>query len=227
MRPLKHIALLVKKDALHEIKSGGAVVSMLVFSLLIVVLFSFATGQMLSSNRELGASILWVTILFSSTLGLNYAFSVDKQHHCLQALMLTPIDRGVIYLGKVISNLIFISIIELFTVPLFLTFFNYPILKSIIPLTLILFLGITGIVCVGTLLSAISTSTRKRDILLPLILFPIVIPVLIGAIRCTTLILNGRSIRIEAFNWVTMLAAFDVLFLVVSFLIFEFILEEL
>ncbi len=227
MRPFKHIALLVKKDALHEIKSGGAAVSMLAFSLLIVVLFSFAIGQMLSSNRELGASILWVTILFSSTLGLNYAFSVDKQHHCLQALMLTPIDRGIFYLGKVISNLIFISIIELFIVPLFLTFFNYPILQSIAPLALVLFLGTCGIVSVGTLLSAISTSTKKRDILLPLILFPIVIPVLIGSIRCTTLIFNGISVRAEAFNWLSMLAAFDVLFLVVSFLIFEFVLEEL
>jgi heme exporter protein B len=88
-------------------------------------------------------------------------------------------------------------------------------------------LGTTGIVSVGTLLSAISTSTRKRDILLPLILFPIVIPVLIGSIRCTALVLNGQSLRIEAFNWLTMLAAFDILFMVVSFLVFEFVLEEL
>jgi heme exporter protein B len=227
MKPIKHIFLLVKKDALHEIKSGGAVISMLTFSLLIVALFSFATAEALSSNRELGASVLWVTILFTSTLGLNYAFSVDKQHHCLQAIMLTPIDRGVIYLAKMVSNLFFISIIELFTVPLFLTFFNYPILKSIIPLAFILLLGTTGIVSLGTLLSAISTSTKKRDIMLPLILFPIVIPVLIGAIRCTSLILNGRSLRAEAFNWVTMLTAFDVLFMIVSFLIFEFVLEEL
>jgi heme exporter protein B len=227
MKPLKHIALLVKKDALHEIKSGGAIISMLTFSLLIVVLFSFAMGQALSSNKELGASVLWVTILFTSTLGLNYSFSVDKEHGGIQAIMLTPIDRGVIYLGKMTSNLIFIFIIELFAVPLFLTFFNYTILKSIIPLSLILLLGTVGVVSVGTVFSGISTCTKKRDILLPLILFPIVIPVLIGAIRCTTIILSGQSLRLEAFNWITMLGAFDVLFMVVSFLVFEFILEEL
>jgi heme exporter protein B len=181
----------------------------------------------LSSNKELGASVLWVTILFTSTLGLNYAFSVDKEHNGIQAILLTPIDRGVIYLGKMISNLIFIFIIELFTVPLFLTFFNYPILKTVIPLSLILLLGTVGVVSVGTVLSGISTCTKKRDILLPLILFPIIIPVLIGAIRCTTIILNGHSLRLEAFNWITMLGAFDVLFIVVSFLVFEFILEEL
>jgi heme exporter protein B len=227
MKPFKHIALLVKKDALHEIKSGGAVISMLAFSLLIVVLFSFALGQMISSNTELGASVLWVTILFSSTLGLNYAFSVDKQHDAIKAIMLSPIDRGTIYFGKLVSNLIFILLIELFTVPLFLTFFNYPILRSVFPLTSILLLGTAGVVSVGTLLSAISTSTKKRDILLPLILFPIIVPVLIGSIRCTTLVLNGQSLRSEALNWITMLAAFDVLFMVVSFLVFEFVLEEL
>lgn len=227
MRPLRHIALLVKKDALHEVKSGGAFISMFVFSLLIVVLFSFALGQTLSSNRELGASALWITLLFASTLGLNYAFSTDIQHNAIKGIMLAPVDRGIIYLGKMVSNFIFIFMLELFIVPLFLTFFNYPVLRSIIPLTLIMLLGSAGIVSLGTLLSAISSSMKKRDILLPLILFPLVIPVLIGSVRCTSLILNGRSLRIEAFNWVTMLTAFDILFLVVSFLVFEFVLEEL
>ncbi|TES92252.1 MAG: hypothetical protein E3J87_05790 [Candidatus Cloacimonadota bacterium] len=227
MKPFNDLYTLIKKDILDELRTGGTLISMLLFSVLVVVIFSFALGTTLSKEKELGGGILWLTFFFASILGLNYSFSVEKENSSIKAVMLTPVDRGILYIGKMFSNLIFIFIIELFTVPVFLVFFDYPILKIIPPLTIVLLLGTAGLSSVGTILSAISTSTKKRDILLPLILFPIITPVLIGSVRCTGIILLGGSLLEEAGNWLAMLAVFDVLFIVVSFLIYEFVLEEL
>lgn len=227
MKPFKDLFILIKKDILNELKTGGALISMLIFSLLVVVIFSFTLELILPKVKLLGAVLIWMTIIFASVIGLNYSFSVEKENAAIKAVMLTPVDRGVIYMGKMLSNLIFILIIELFTVPVFLLFSNYPLMKVIPPLTIVLMLGTAGISSVGTILSAISTSTKRRDILLPIILFPIIIPVLIGSIRCTEIIFLGRSLRLEAGNWIAMLGAYDILFIVVSFLIFEFVLEEL
>ncbi|MCK4234171.1 heme exporter protein CcmB [candidate division WOR-3 bacterium] len=227
MKPFRDLFILVKKDILEELKTGGALISMLIFSLLIIFIFGLTLESFLSTERELAAVLLWVTIIFVSTLGLNYSFSVEKENSSIKGIMLTPADRGVIYLGKMFSNLIFIFIVEMFTVPLFLMFYNYSLIKIIPPLSIILVLGTAGIASVGTILSAISTCTKKRDILLPIILFPIIVPVLIGSIRCTEIIFLKMSLLAEAGKWISMLVAYDILFIVVSFLIFEFVLEEL
>jgi heme exporter protein B len=227
MKPFRDLSALVKKDILDELKSGGAILSMFIFSLLIIVIFNLALGPNLTAQKEIGASVLWITIIFASTLGLNHSFVVEKENSSIKGLMVSPIDRGVLYLGKMVSNVIFLLVVEILAVPVFLLFFDFSISSVILPLMFILFLGTIGISAVGTVLSAISTSTKKRDILLPIILFPVIVPVLIGSVRCTSSILSGISIVKEAGNWISLLVIFDILFVIVSFLVFEFVLEEL
>jgi len=227
MKPFRDIFILVKKDILDELRGGGALISMLVFALLVIVIFSFAFGTLLSAQKELSAGLLWVTFVFASTLGLNYSFSVEKENSAIKGLMLAPVDRSILYLGKLISNFVFIFIIELFTVPIFLVLFNYRVLEIIPQLLLVLFLGTAGICSVGTIFSSMSTSTKKGNILLPIILFPIIIPLLIGSIRCTSAIFLDESLISSTGSWIIMLVVYDVLFITISLLTYEFILEEL
>ena len=213
------------KDVRQEWRRRELVIVMAVFSLVVFVMFSFALGIRPDRPAEVAAAVTWIAITFAGTLGLNRSLALERDDQCLRALLLSPADRSWIFLAKTAGNLLFLLAVELLVVPLALVFFNLDAPLHPFWLGLTCFLGSLGFVSVGTLLAGMATSTRMRDWLLPLLLFPIEVPVLISAVRATALLLAMRPVG-EVSLWLELLAAFDLVFLAVSIVAFEHVVEE-
>ena len=175
--------------------------------------------------REMVPGILWVAITFAGILGLNRSFIYEVDQGCLQGLLLCPVDHYMLYLGKMLGNFFFMLVMEIIIIPLMIILFNLNILNIILPLALIIFLGTLGFAAAGTLLSAISVNTRAREILLPILLFPIAIPVLLAAVKATGSLINEGTFT-SASSWIKILTGFDIVFLVLSSLLFEYVVED-
>ncbi len=222
MHPLVTIAW---KDILSEFRSRETITSMLIFCVIVVVIFNFMFEPGGTLVRGMIPGILWVAITFAGILGLNRSFIYEMDQGCLLGLLLCPVDHYVLYLGKMLGNFIFMVIMEIIIIPLMIVLFNLDILSIILPLALIILLGTLGFAAVGTLLSAISVNTRAREILLPILLFPIAIPILLAAVKATGSLINERTFA-NSQSWVKILAGFDIIFLVISSLLFEYVVED-
>ena len=222
---LKKVWAIVWKDIRAEIRTKEIFSSMFIFSLLVLVIFNFSIDLLEVNPLDIAQGVLWIAFTFSGILGLNRSFLFEKENDCLQGLMLTPIDRSAIYLGKMLGNLIFMLIMEAITVPIFVVLFNIGIYDKIISLAIVIFLGTLGFVTVGTLFSAMSVNIKAREVMLPILLFPIVVPLIIASVKSTGAILTGKPFD-DIISWLKLIAVFDVVFLVVSFLSFEYIIEE-
>lgn len=210
------------KDVRAEIRTKDIFSAMFVFALLSVVIFQFAFDLRIDNVRQVVPGVLWVSITFAGVLGLNRSFVLEKDKGSLEGLLLTPVDRGAIYLGKMLANLVFIVVVEVFIIPLSSVFFNVPLwLPEIL---LVVVLGTIGFAAVGTVFSAMSVNTRAREVLLPILLLPVIVPVLIAGVRVTGGILDGESLG-DLSNWLQLLIAFDVLYLAASFLTFDVVVE--
>jgi heme exporter protein B len=222
---LSTIFAIVGKDLAAEWRTKEALSTMLIFSVLVIVTFSFAFNPAAEETRKIGSGILWIAFIFSGILGLNRSFALEKEQGCLGALMLAPVDRGAIYIGKLISNCLFMLVMELFILPIFAILFNFPLHTVILPLILICFLGTLGFTAVGTILAAVSANTRMREVLLPVLLLPVAVPVLIWSVEATNSILDPEAS--DAFAVCrNMLIGYNVIFIVSSYLLFEYILED-
>ena len=225
MRHLSQLSALLRKDILIELKSRETIISMMLFSLLVILMFNFAFEADSETIKKISPGLLWITFLFFGVLGLNRSFTLEKENDSLQGTLLAPVDRSVIYLGKFLSNLLFIILVELISLPLFTLFLNVDLLSRIGALLPIIFLGSIGFISVGTLFSAMAVNTKMREIMLPLLLYPVTTPAFIAATKCTSAILRDRPLETYS-NWLNMLILFDLVFFVISFLIFEFVVEE-
>ena len=216
------ILTIVWKDIKSEIRTKEIATSLVAFALLVIIVVSFALepGE---NTSTIAAGILWIAFTFAGVLGLSRSFVLEKDKGCLQGLMLCPVDRSLLYLGKMLSILIFMLVVEAIILPVFIVLFNQhgfpPQLLVIVPLATI------GFAAVGTLFSAMAVNTRARDVMMPLLFLPIAAPVIIAAIKSTGLVLSGESWGAIA-SWLGVMAAFDAIFLAVSPLIFEFVIEE-
>ncbi|MFC1926391.1 heme exporter protein CcmB [Chloroflexota bacterium] len=211
------------KDILSEFRAREIIASVLVFAVLVLVIFNFAFDPQEGMMDLVAPAILWVTFTFSGVLGLNRIFSAERKNACLEGLMLCPVERNVIYWGKLASSFIFMLAIEVIVTPIFLILFNLPLFMP--RLALIIVLGTLGFASVGTLFSALSMNTRARDILLPILFLPIVVPVIIAGVECTAVILEGRPWG-DMSTWLQIMVAFDIIYLVAGTLVFEFVIEE-
>lgn len=225
MKFLKRVWLIVWKDLTLELRTKEILSSMFVFTLLVVVIFNFVIQGEKADIKRLSSGILWVAFTFAGVLGLSRSFIFEKDEHCLEGLLLSPIDRGSIYLGKMLANFIFMTIVEVVIFPIFAVFFDFDILYVIPKLIPVFLLGTLGFASVGTIFSAISVNTKTREVMLPILLFPVTVPVIISAVRSTASILHGGSF-IEIVSWLKLLIVFDIIFLVISFLSFDFVVEE-
>jgi heme exporter protein B len=165
-----------------------------------------------------------VTFAFAGTLGLNRSMAVEKDRGCLDGLLLAPVDRAAIYFGKAISNLVFMLIVEAIVLPVYS--FLYAINLFQPGLLLIILLGSIGYVSVGTLLASMAVQTRTRDVLLPILLFPVVIPVLISAVKASGGYLSGADFNTEIMPWINLLLVYDVVFIAIAFMTFDYVVEE-
>jgi heme exporter protein B len=225
MNYLSKVWAIVWKDIRAEIRTKEIFSSMFIFSLLVLIIFNFSIDLLEIRPLDIAQGVLWIAFTFSGILGLNRSFLFEKENDCLQGMMLTPVDRSAIYLGKMIGNLIFMLVMEVIAVPVFVVLFNIGIYDKIFNLSLVIFLGTLGFVTVGTLFSAMSVNVKTREVMLPILLLPIVVPVIIAAVKSTGAILSDKPFE-DIISWIKLLVVFDVIFLVVSFLSFEYIIEE-
>jgi heme exporter protein B len=212
------------KDLRLELRSRERLTSMLVFAILVAVVFNFALDPAVRAGAVAGA-MLWVTILFTGLLGLGRSFQLEREQDALTGLLLAPLDRSALYLGKLLANLTLLVASEVIIVPVFALFFQLELGRALGGLALVVILASVGFMALGTLFSAISGSTRMGETLLPVLLFPLLLPVVIFAASATQRLLLGRPFA-EVAGSVRMLGAFDIVFLVVCALLFGSVVEE-
>ena len=222
---LNQIKAIVWKDLVTELKTRELFSSMFIFALLVIIIFIFSVDLSIVKANEVGPGVLWVAFLFAGTMGLNRSFMLEKENGCLEGLILTPADRTAIYFGKLISNLIFLLVMEIFILPLFMIFFNVDLIPFLGPLLVVIFLGTLGFCAIGTLLSSLSSNLKTREIMLPILLYPLIVPVVIAVVRMTGQVLDGQSLG-TMMNWVGLTLAFDIIFIGVSIVTIDHILEE-
>lgn len=211
------------KDAVSELRSREIIASVLVFTVLVIVIFNFAFGADPEKIGSVAPGMIWTTFVFAGMLSLNRSFITEKENGCLEGLMVCPVSREAIYLGKALSSLLFMLIVEAIALPLFAVLFNIPVISvQIIVITL---LTTVGFVAVGTLFSALAVNTKAREMVLPILFLPIVIPIIIGAVKASELALAHGSWS-DLSSWLQIILAFDVILTVVSFLTFDFVIVE-
>ena len=224
-RYISQVTTIIWKDFITEIKTRELFSSMFIFALLVVIIFIFSINLSLIKASEVGPGVLWVAFLFAGTIGLNRSFMLEKENGCLQGLLLAPMDRTALYFGKLISNFVFLLIMEVFTLPLFMVFFNIDLLPHLFPLLYVIFVGTLGFCAVGTLLSSLSANLKTRDIMLPILLYPLIIPIIIGSVRMTGQVLAGEPLS-NMMNWVSLTLCFDIIYIAISIMVIDFVLEE-
>ena len=225
---------ILAKDVLLELRTKDILVTTFVFGLLVIVVFSFALDPTPTMVATVAPGILWVSFTFGGVLGLNRSFSIESSRGNLQGLMLAPVGRDAIYFGKFLSNFLFMMGVEVVIYPLFLILFNLPLyVYSMIP---VLVLATVAVAAVGTVFSAMAVNTRSREVMLPLLFFPVVVPVIIAATEATGILLReavpreggapylliGPGVSL----WIPLLLVFDAVFLVICPAAFSFIIED-
>lgn len=221
---LSFVSTIVWKDLKAEFRTKEMLSSMLIFAFLVIVIFSFAFDPTVQSLKKALPGIIWVAFIFSGILGLNRSFLSEQANESIQGLMLAPMDRSAIYFGKVLGNLVLTTLVEAISLPIFIILFDYSYTGSWFWLIAVIFSGTVGFVAVGTFLAALSSNTRSSEVLLPIILFPVIVPVVIGAVEMTKALFAGGALA-EIAVWLRVIAVYDVVFLVIPFLLFDFLLE--
>jgi len=217
------LGAVVWKDLAAELRSRELLSSMLVFALLVILIFNFALELDANTRANVTSGVLWVTFTFAGTLGLNRSMAIEKDRGCLDGLLLAPVDRSAIYFGKAVGNLVFMLVVEAIVLPVYSLLYNTNLFNP--GLLLIVLLGSVGYVAVGTLLASMAVQTRTRDVLLPILLFPVVIPVVIAAVKGSGGFLQGIPMD-EIIPWINLLIVYDIIFISVAFMVFDYVVEE-
>jgi len=216
------LATILWKDLKIELRTKEAVSASFVFAVLVLVIFSFTLDLSLEDVQSLEAGFLWIAFTFSGILSLNRSFALEREEGCTQALLISPAEPGSIYLAKFLANATLMIVTELVVIPLFVIFFNVDLERTGL-LILILILGTVGFSSVGTLFSAIAAHTRMREVLLPILMLPIIVPVLIASVETTAYAL-GADVSVSF--WFKLLVVYDIVFLTASYLVFEYVIQE-
>lgn len=211
------------KDIITELRTKEIIISILVFALLVLVIFSFAFDAASDITEAVAPGILWVALTFGGVIGLNRTFAMEKENSRIEGLMLCPIDRSVIYWGKLAGSLTFMLAVAAVITPIFLVLFNLPLFLPW--LAVVIILTLIGFAAVGTLFAALAVNTRARDIMLPILFLPVVVPIIIAAVEAT-----GPILSIDKWanmsTWLQIIIVFDIIYLVISTLVFGFVVEE-
>ncbi len=224
---MKDFLYLAWKDLLMEFRTKQMLNSMVIFSLLVIVIFNYSFSNILFNVEvaDIAPGILWIAFTFAGMLGLSRSFSSEMEEGCLDGLKLCPVDPSTIYLGKVVSNLVIMFLIEAIIVPLFIVLFNFSDVKGLAGLIVIILLGTIGFILVGTLFSALTVNVRTREILLPVILFPIIIPLIMSSVMATQKVLSTGDL-FSAIDEIRLLIVYDLVFFIAAQLVFEYVIED-
>ena len=218
---LEQVIAILWKDVRSEWRSKQMWTGMGLFAILVLVIFNFAFDLRVDNKAAVAPGALWVAFVFASMLGLGRTIAVEREKGTMDRLLLCPVDRKAVYLAKLLGNMLFIGVVEIVALPIFAVLFDVPLFFGL--LLPIVLLGTLGIAAVGTLFAAMAAATRASELLLPILVFPLIVPIVIAAVRAT------GALLVPAANeppWLGLMAAFDVIFLSVSMLTFEYIVDE-
>ncbi len=212
------------KDLRAELRSKEAINASFAFALVILVLFSFAFDPDQEMIRNISGGLLWIVFAFAGTLVLNRSFVRELPNDCLDALIAAPVSRAAMFLGKALANLVLVLSVELVSMPVFGVFYNVHWAQQFWQLVGVLMLGAWGLTVIGTFLSALTVNIRLREIMLPLLIYPLMIPSLMSAMRLSTELIAGRAIAGDETVWLKMLISFDAIFTALSLVLVEIVL---
>jgi heme exporter protein B len=221
----RQVFALLLKDLRTEWRTREIFTSMFVFAVLVVVVFNFAIGSNPDSIRQVAPGILWVALLFSTVLGLQRSVQMEIEEDCLQGLLLAMGDRSVLFVAKTVANMIYLLVVAACTLPLFSIWFRLEIWASLAGLGVILLLGMLGFSAVGTFFSMLAVNARTRDAMLPLLFLPVSVPLTIGSVYATADLIEGKTLS-DITNWLTLIGVFDIVFVALALLVFDYIVEE-
>jgi heme exporter protein B len=213
------------KDLTAERRARANFNAVVALAVVMLLLFGFALGPETEALRSAAAGILWLTVLFSGVLTFNRSYQLELESGALEALLLYPGDRKAIFAGKLAANLVFVLLVEALLVPLAAILYDLPLARALPGLAVVLFLGTFGFVILGTFYASMASRVRAREVLLPLLLFPMMIPVLVAAVAATAAVLAGDPMG-DAGSWIRLLIVFDLIFLVASLVAFVHVIEE-
>jgi heme exporter protein B len=222
---IRAILAVAGKDIRAELRSRTALLSAVVFAALVLVIFNFARDPTAVATVDLAPSVLWVTFALAAMVALNRAFTIERENGALDGLLLAPVPRGALFLGKLVANLAFVGTVEAIALPLFVLFFNVDLGHALPGLVGVTALATVGFVAVGTLFSAMAVRTRFAELLLPVLLLPFMVPPLIGAVQVTARLLAGRPLS-EMMGWLRLLALYDVVFVTLCTMAFASVVDE-
>ena len=221
---MRAVLELVKKDLLHEYETKEVTSSMLLFSLVVVVMFGFTFEPGSEVVKESMPGLMWIVYIFSGMIGLNKVFDLETKNDAMSGLLLAPLDSSYIYFGKSLSGTFVMLITEMVTVPFFVLFYDIPIF-GVLPQMFLLFLVVTlGFCGAGTIFAAMLSRNRTREFLLPILLFPLIVPILIAAVKITNGLLMNYELS-EYVEWIKVIVVFDVIFYTAGYLTADYIFE--
>ena len=215
-----HVIAILWKDIRYELHSKQTWLGMGMFALLVLVIFNFTFDLRVDNVSAVAPGVLWIAFIFASLLGLGRTLAAEREQNSMDRLLLCPVDRKAIYLAKLLGNLLFIGVVEIVALPIYALLFNVPLPAALL---LIVLLGTLGIATIGTLFSVMAAATRARELLLPILVFPLIVPVVISVVRATQQLMAPT---VNEPPWIGLLIAFDVIFLSVSMLTFQYVIEE-
>lgn len=224
MSYFKVIAAIVKKDILMEMRTKHVINAALVFAVLFVVVFSFTMEIGSNMEQKLSGGIFWVSVAFAGILSFNKTIGSETDNGSFEALMLAPVDKSAVFFGKVISNMLFLFLVEVILIPLFLVFYNVFIISHPL-MAAVIILSTYAYSLIGTLFSIISVRTSSKEIMMPLLFLPFMVPVIIAAVLATNVFILGGQIQFS-YNWIKLTAVFDIIFTAIIYGIFSLIIED-
>ena len=224
MRFLSQVMTITAKDLRAEMRTKEAINASFSFALVVLLLLSFAFEPTEQTTQEISGGLLWIVFIFAGTLILNRSFARELPNDCLDALIAAPIPGAALFLGKALANFVLILAVEFVALPVFGIFYNVRWARQFWPLVLVLVLGTWGLTTIGTVFSALTVNIRLREVMLPLLVYPVMIPMLLGAMRLSTLLVAGEAIAGDELVWFRLLIGFDIIFTALSLVLMDTVL---
>jgi len=221
----RRVGAVLWKDVTIERRAKANFNSVAFLAALILILFGFAIGPDQEALKSAAGGVIWLTVLFSGVLSFNRSYEQEHENGAIDALLLYPGDRRSIFLGKLLANLLFVLLVEAVMLPTAAILYDLPLLRVLLPVGFVVLLGTIGFVTLGTFYAAMASRIRAREVLLPLLLFPMLIPLLVGAVEATGALLAGDPMG-DSGAWIRLLVVFDVIFVVATVVAFEYVIEE-
>jgi heme exporter protein B len=212
------------KDLRAELRTKEAINASLAFALVILLLFSFAFDPSEEQTRQISGGLLWIVFAFAGTLVLNRSFARELPNDCLDALVAAPISGAALFLGKALANFFLVLAVELVSLPVFGIFYNVRWTAQFWPLLMVLALGTWGLTVIGTIFSSLTVNIRLRELMLPMLVYPVMIPGLMAAMHLSTELVAGQPLAGDVLVWLRMVVGFDVIFTALSLVLIETVL---